>query len=77
MFLHKIMYLFPFNRQVAGVLTNQSSNSPSEFADMWKELKLKENSHSAFEIPGDTPEHKSNDKVQDTRESEVLIKVCD
>lgn len=64
----------PGIRKVAGVLTNQSSNSPSEFADMWKELKLKENSHGAFEIPGDTPEHKSNDKVQDTRESEVLIK---
>lgn len=41
---------------------------------MWKELKLKENSPGAFDLPGNSPEHKSNDKVQDTKESEVLIK---
>lgn len=60
--------------KVADISTNQSSNSPSEFADMWKELKLKENSPGAFDLPGNSPEHKSNDKVQDTKESEVLIK---
>lgn len=71
------MYFFFFNCQVVGVLMNQFSNSLSEFVDMWKEFKLKENSYGVFEIFGDIFEYKSNDKVQDMRESEVLIKVCD
>ncbi len=64
--------------QVSHISTDKPNNSPSEFADMWKELKLKENSpygSSTDSQPNLGPEHRKDDREKETRESNSVIKV--
>lgn len=66
------IHLSPAYCQISRVPTDKPNNGPSEFADMWKELKLKENSASG----SSTDEHREpDDRGKETRESDTLIKV--
>ncbi|KAJ7394677.1 5'-3' exoribonuclease 1 [Desmophyllum pertusum] len=61
----------PRFQKISRVPTDKPNNGPSEFADMWKELKLKENSASG----SSTDEHREpDDRGKETRESDTLIK---
>jgi len=69
-----------FSRQVSLVQTNKPNNGPSEFADMWKELKLKESSPSGHGTSTDfntntAPAHKKDCREKEITESDLLIKV--
>lgn len=67
-----------FSCQVSLVQTNKRNNGPSEFADMWKELKLKESSPSGHGTSTDfntAPVHKKDCREKEITESDLLIKV--
>lgn len=51
---------------------SKPTNGPSEFADMWKELKLKENIDSGTDSKG---VHSPGENTV-TKTGETLIKVC-
>lgn len=64
--------------QISHVSTGKPNNGPSEFADMWKELKLKENSpygSSTVSKRNLNPEQGKGDREKETRESHSLNKV--
>jgi len=69
-----------FSCQISLVQTNKTNNGPSEFADMWKELKVKEGSPfghgtSTYSKANTAPAYKKDCREKEVTESDLMIKV--
>ena len=69
-----------FSCQISVVQTSKPNNGPSEFADMWKELKVKDSSPSGHSTStysniNTAPVHEKDYREKEITENDLMIKV--